>query len=181
MWGPPVSGYAAMRPALIGRAKRRPLSPCVRLKDGPDSTPFRARPVRSHAGSPVRARCAATSVSGAAHSIEAERTSPCSSLAPLPVRAALHRRVAAVLPERVRRPLPSTGKRAATAPPSSDELVSCRRLAASASSRHQVEPRCSTKSTASGHASCVAVAGVPSCYSASRSFLEHFGHASSRR
>jgi hypothetical protein len=59
--------------------------------------------------------------------------------------------------------------------------VSCRRLAASASSSRQVEPRCSTKSTASGHASCAAAAGVPSCYSASSSFLEHFGHASSRR
>jgi hypothetical protein len=78
-------------------------------------------------------------------------------------------------------PLPSTGKRAATAPLSSDELVSCRRLAASASSSHQVEPRCSTKSTASGHTSCAAAAEVPSCYSASSSFLEHFSHASSRR
>jgi hypothetical protein len=60
MWGPPVSGYYATRNALIGRAKRCPLSPCVRLKDGPDNTPFRARPIRSHTGSPVRARCAAT-------------------------------------------------------------------------------------------------------------------------
>jgi hypothetical protein len=60
MWGPSVSGYAATRNALIGRAKRHPLSPCVRQKDGPDSTPFRARPVRSHAGPPVRARCTAT-------------------------------------------------------------------------------------------------------------------------
>jgi hypothetical protein len=53
--------------------------------------------------------------------------------------------------------LPSTGNRAATAPPSSSELVSCRRLAASASSSRQVEPRCSTKSAASGHASCTAI------------------------
>jgi hypothetical protein len=59
--------------------------------------------------------------------------------------------------------LPSTGKRASTAPPSSDELVSCRRLAASASSSRRVEPRCSTKSTASDHASCAAAAEVPSC------------------
>jgi hypothetical protein len=102
--GPPVSDYAAMRPALIGRAERHPLSLGVRLKDGPDSTP-RSEPALSEATprSPVRARCTAASVFGAAHSIEAEPTSPCSSLAPLLVRAAPRHRVAAVLPERARR------------------------------------------------------------------------------
>jgi hypothetical protein len=102
--GPPVSGYAATRPALIGRAERRPLSPCVRLKDGPDSTP-RSEPALSEATprSPVRARCDAASVFGAVHSIKAEPTSPCSSLAPLSIRAAPRHRVAAVLPERARR------------------------------------------------------------------------------
>jgi hypothetical protein len=99
---------------LIGRAGRRPLSPRMRLKDGPDSTvcrscaPVRARPVRSHVKvtgpSALRHRLrASASVSGAAHSIEAEPTSPCSHLAPSPVRAASHRRVVAVLPERARR------------------------------------------------------------------------------
>jgi hypothetical protein len=128
----------------VRAAKRRPRQHAVP-----------SRPVRSHVGSPVRARCAAASVSGAAHSIEAERASPCWSLAPLPC---CRRPARASAP-----PLPSTGKRAATAPPSSDELVSYRRLAASASSSHRVEPRCSTKSTASGHASCAAAAEVPSC------------------
>jgi hypothetical protein len=48
MWGPPVSGYAATQPALVGRAERRPLSPSVWLKDGPDSTP-RSEPALSEA------------------------------------------------------------------------------------------------------------------------------------
>jgi hypothetical protein len=83
MWGPPVSGYVATRPALIGQAGQRPLSPRVQLKDGPDSivrrprTPVRACPVRIHAevASPSALRrrlCASASVSGAAHSIEVE-------------------------------------------------------------------------------------------------------------
>jgi hypothetical protein len=35
VWGPPVSGYAAIRPALIGRAGWYPLSPCVGAKSRP--------------------------------------------------------------------------------------------------------------------------------------------------
>jgi hypothetical protein len=121
--------------------------------------PVRARSVRSHAEvtgpSALRRRLrASASVFGATHSIEAEPTSPCSRLAPSPVKSC-------AAPPCCRRPArasappsPSTGKHAAAMPPSSSGLVSCRQLAASASSSCQVEPRYSTKSAASGHASC---------------------------
>jgi hypothetical protein len=83
MWVPSVSGYAATWPALIGQEGWHPLSPRVRLKDCPDSAvrrpraPIRARPVRSHAEvvdpSALHHHLhASASVSGAAHSIEAE-------------------------------------------------------------------------------------------------------------
>jgi hypothetical protein len=143
----------AASPVSTRAAKRRPRQ----------HAPVRARLVRSHAEvtglSALRRRLRASAfVSGAAHSIEVEPMSPCSRLAPSPVRAASCRRVAAVLPERASAlPLPSAGKCTAAVPSSSSELVSCRRLATSALSSHQAEPCCSTKSAAFGHASCATV------------------------
>jgi cell division septation protein DedD len=84
MWGPPVSGYAATWPALIGQAGWCPLSLRVWLKGGSHSAiqhpcaPVRARPVRSHAevDSPSALHhrlCNSTPMSGAAPSAAQSR------------------------------------------------------------------------------------------------------------
>jgi hypothetical protein len=127
----------------VRAAKRRPRQ----------HTPFRARPVRSHAevAGPSALRRRLRVWCRPLHRGRASITllKPCSIAGKSCAASPCCRRPARASAP----PLPSTGKRAATATPSSFELVSCRRLAASASLSH----RCSTKSAASDHASCAAI------------------------
>jgi hypothetical protein len=133
------------------------LSPCARLKDGPTAHPVPSRPVRSHAEvtGPSALRHRLRVWCRPLHRGQASITlfEPCSIVGKSSVASSCCRRPARASAP----PLPSTGKRTAIVPPSSFEMVSCCRLAASASSSRQVEPCCSTKFAASGHASCVAI------------------------
>jgi hypothetical protein len=131
----------------VRAAKRRPRQ----------HAPFRARPIRSHAEvtGPSALRRRLCVWCRPLHRSRANITllEPCSIIGKSCTASPCCRRPAqASVP-----PLPSTSKRAATAPTSSSELGSCRWLAASALSSRQVEPRCSTKSAAFGHASCAAI------------------------
>jgi hypothetical protein len=119
--------------------------------------PFRARPIRSHAEvtSPSALRRRLCVRCRPLHQSRANITllEPCSIINKSCAASPCCRRPARASAP----PLLSTGKRAATVPTSSSELGSCRWLATSTLSSRQVEPRCSTKSAAFGHASCAAI------------------------